>query len=417
MKKKALNLRVSYRYVFYCLALLVLMLFPHKGFCQEATNGGNTTAQELVEKGFENVRWVENEKERVYTIENAAYKLNGVGIANAVNIIQKMGLPEDKTCKVIVTDLNVPQISLTYTPVKGDSVQKAEMEDWQVSYDVDKKSWNEVKKEKKKNSSLFKVDILLYPQLYFKNLIITQVYQVLLEFSPAIEISLWPGMKLTGQIIFPVYNDGYYGAAERIRPGYITLEQNFRLPYNIRAKATVGIFDYKTYGGEINLFYPFKDQRFSLEGTYGYVGFGYFNGFNFIYNGIHRDYFSVGGNFYWPKYNTEFKLRGEKYLLKEKGVRFEVIRHFRYASIGFYAEKAEYAKTNGGFRVFVALPPYKQKRHKYWPRVSTSLGTGISYNAGNEQYYYQMPYSNANKNIMRQNSFNPYFIKSKLLNF
>ena len=104
-------------------------------------------------------------------------------------------------------------------------------------------------------------------------------------------------------------------------------------------------------------------------------------------------------------------------LLKEKGVRFEMIRHFRYASIGFYAVKAEHANSNGGFKFIVALPPYKYKRHKYIPRVSTSLGTGITYNAGNEKYYYKMPYSNASDNIMQQNSFNPYFIKSELLNF
>ena len=34
-----------------------------------------------------------------------------------------------------------------------------------------------------------------------------------------------------------------------------------------------------------------------------------------------------------------------------------------------------------------------------------------------EKYYYKMPYSNASDNIMQQNSFNPYFIKSELLNF
>ena len=168
---------------------------------------------------------------------------------------------------------------------------------------------------------------------------------------------------------------------------------------------------------DLNLFYPFKDERFSLEGRIGYVGFGYWHGFKFRYNDKYTTYWSVGGNFYWPRYNTQFKLRAEQYLLKEKGVRFEMIRHFRYASIGFYAVKAEHANSNGGFKFIVALPPYKYKRHKYIPRVSTSLGTGITYNAGNEKYYYKMPYSNASDNIMQQNSFNPYFIKSELLNF
>lgn len=38
-----------------------------------------------------------------------------------------------------------------------------------------------------------------------------------------------------------------------------------------------------------------------------------------------------------------------------------MIRHFRYASIGFYAMKAEHANSNGGFRFQVALPFYKTK--------------------------------------------------------
>jgi hypothetical protein len=102
--------------------------------------------------------------------------------------------------------------------------------------------------------------------------------------------------------------------------------------------------------------------------------------------------------------------------MSEHGVKFEMIRHFRYASIGFYAMKAEWAKSNGGFRFQVALPPYRQKRHGYIPRISTSNNMGIAYNAGNERYYYREYRAEASDNIMESNSFNPYFIKSELLN-
>ena len=126
---------------------------------------------------------------------------------------------------------------------------------------------------------------------------------------------------------------------------------------------------------------------------------------------------SLGGNFYWPRFNTLFTLKAEQYLLKEKGGRFEMIRHFRYCSIGFYAMKAEHAKANGGFRFQVALPPYKYKRRGHIPRVNTSTNMGIAYNAGNERYYYKDYKAEASDNIMERNSFNPYFIKSELLNF
>jgi hypothetical protein len=78
--------------------------------------------------------------------------------------------------------------------------------------------------------------------------------------------------------------------------------------------------------------------------------------------------------------------------------------------------KAEKANSNGGFRVQVALPPYKQKRHKYIPRISTSKNMGIIYNAGNERYYYKQYRAESSDNIMENNRYNPIYIENNLLN-
>ena len=116
----------------------------------------------------------------------------------------------------------------------------------------------------------------------------------------------------------------------------------------------------------------------------GYTGAGRWDGFKFQYDpSLWRDVV-FGENFYWPRFNTQFTLKAEQHLLKEKGIKFDMIRHFRYCSIGFYAMKAEHAKANGGFRFQVALPPYKYKRKGYVPCVNISTNMGISYNAGNE---------------------------------
>lgn len=380
--------------------------------------GAEAAVEELVSMGFENVRWTENDNERIYTFENDVYRANGVGIAKAIDVIQKMGLPTDKRCKVIVTNLDVPELSLTYQPNGNDTTTVGNRAGWQTSYDID--GWNEVKKVKLKNSSRFKVDIVVYPQLSFKNLIITQIYQALFTLNPAIEVSFWQGMKLTGQVIIPVYNDGYGYLNDRVKPGFITLSQSFRLPYNIKGKATVGYFSTDRYGGDLMLFYPLKwDQRFSFEGRAGVTGIGYWDGFHLHYDRDLSVTWSLGGNFYWPQFNTQFSLKGEQYLMGEKGVKFEMVRHFRYASVGFYAQKGQHAKSNGGFRFQILLPPYKYKRlkNKYIPRVTTSSQMGIVYNAGNEQYYYRQYRSAADENIMNNNSFNPYFIKSELSSY
>ena len=178
---------------------------------------------------------------------------------------------------------------------------------------------------------------------------------------------------------------------------------------------TIGCFNLDRYGVDLALNRPFKDERFAVEGRIGLTGIGYWDKFNYHYDRDLALTWSVGGSFYWPRYNTQFILRAHQFILQEKGVKFEMIRHFRYASVGFYAEKAEHAKSNGGFRFQVALPPYKQKRHKYIPRISTSKNMGIAYNAGNERRYYKEYRAEASDNIMENNGFNPYFIKSELL--
>ena len=87
-------------------------------------------------------------------------------------------------------DNNVPQISLYYQPTVADSISEVDRKDWEVSYDLGK-NWRKQVKGKKLNSSLFKVDITVYPELSLKNLVITQIYQVLFNLSPAIEVSFW----------------------------------------------------------------------------------------------------------------------------------------------------------------------------------------------------------------------------------
>ena len=41
----------------------------------------------------------------------------------------------------------------------------------------------------------------------------------------------------------------------------------------------------------------------------------------------------------------------------------------------------------------------------------------MAYNAGNERNYYKTYRTQPSDNIMQNNSFNPYFIKSELLNY
>ena len=393
--------------------LLLCCLYPSLGYGQT----GDATVDALVEMGFENVGWTEDDNERVYVLQNSAYRLNGIGIGRAVDVIQSMGLPDKKACRIIVLDNNMPQMSLCYEPIIGDTVPQAERRDWVASYDLGE-SWKSVRRAERKNSSLYKIDVLVYPDLSLKNLVITQIYQVLFNLSPAIEISLWRGMKLSAQVVIPVYNDGYGRRAGRVHPGFITAQQELRLPHNIWLTGTVGLFNNERFGADLRVKHALEaDERFSFEARVGATATGRWDGFEWRYGTNVRWTWALAASFYWPRRNLESKLSVAQYLLGEKAERFDMIRHFRYASIGFYGLKAKGVKANAGFRFQIALPPYRYKRRGYIPRVMPAGHFGLSYNAGNEQYYYRGYRSTADENFMGENSFNPYYIKSEILNF
>lgn len=365
-----------------------------------------TAVNTLVNMGFTNVRMKDVAGERIYTIENSTYKVSSEGLALALECIQQEGLASDRVNKVIVTREDVPQVAVVYLPEK---------EDWHATYDVGD-SWDHIRKEKKRNDSKYQVNLLLYPQISFQNLVITQIYYVLVNLNPTVEVSLWPGAKATAQLKIPIYNDGYGTYEGKIHPGFLTLSQRFRLPwYEMRGKLTVGCFNSDRYGADLQLNAPLPDPRFMVHARAGVVGVGYWSGMKLHFDTDLYKVYSLGGSFFWPRYNTQFTLSAQKWLLGDKGLKFEMITHFRHFSVGLYAMKAtdKGASANGGFRFQLALPPYARKKIRANVNIGTSNQMGLIYNAGNERYYYKEYKAEASDNIMEANELNPLFLQNE----
>ncbi len=373
---------------------------------QEAGALRDSVVQRLVEAGFANIRSAETGDCIVYSIENDSYKLPAEGFARACRIIEGAGLPSGRQVKIVGTDYGIPELTITYSPETGS---------WHSSGRLDE-SWELVRKEKKYNDSFGKVDIVIYPQVSLKNLIINQVYQSLWQLSPAVEVSLWPGMKFSYQLKFPVFSDGYGNDERIVHPGMITLSQRFRDPWhlNLRGRLSVGSFAGGRYGMALEMAYRFPNERFSIDTQLGLLGVYYWSGFKFRYSRELDFRWNVAANYYCPSLGTQFTLRLQQFLAGETGVKYEMIRHMRRCSIGLYAEKAPVAQLNVGFRFQLALPPYRQKRRGYVPRVITSGQMGMTYNANNEQYYYKEFRTEASDNIMSRNAFSPYYIDAQL---
>ena len=412
------------------LALAAQSAAPADSVSLEAAFRMEDTARRLVDAGFANVRAVETEEFTVFTLENDAYKIPAEGFVRAVEIIEASGVDTSRPVKIIGTSYKVPEVTITYNPEAGT---------WLSTKRLDA-SWDAVKGQPMLNNSFGKTDIAVYPQVSLKNLIITQVYQSLWSLCPTLEVPLWPGAKFTYQVKVPIVNDGYGDNEAWPHPGFITLSQRFRDPWhlNVLGKATVGIFNSNYVGASLELAYWFPNERFWVDAKLGVldlIRFGPSNTFIegkrlkgplpewlvgfWMHPNANPDWhfcWNVAFNYYCPALQTQFLLRAERFVRRDYGLKFEMIRHFRRCSIGFYAMKGPdpAQHTNGGFRFQIALPPYRHARHGYLPRITTSGQMGMSYNANNEQYYYKEFRSEASDNIMSKNYYNPYYINAAL---
>jgi hypothetical protein len=298
-----------------------------------------------------------------------------------------------------------------------------------VSYDLGQ-GWELVKGKERKNSSLYKVDLVVYPMFSFKNGRLSVPYQVRFNVNPTIETSLWKGGRVTAQLVIPVVNDFGY-KYDDVRPGYLTVSQTVRLPYNIFVTGTAGCFSGNRNGFDVNVEYFPKLKDFWFDARASYTWFGEWgewkNGknlhpFKFGYDrNSGRVTWNIGANYYLREFNSQLSVRAEKYIQGECGVRLDLIRHMKNCSIGFYGmyvpSDDHNEGVNGGFRFVVKLPPYKYKRRGYVPRVTTSSIWGFEYNAGGTFVYGQSFKANAQMNMSEAIKYNPAYLEQELLNF
>ena len=107
------------------------------------------------------------------------------------------------------------------------------------------------------------------------------------------------------------------------------------------------------------------------------------------------------------------EVRVEKFLAGDIGVRADMTRHFRCASIGFYVMKNDYDNLDGGFHFSILIPPMKYKRKRV--RVTPAKYFNMEYKAAGLFFNGKSYKTNPGQNKAEEN-FNPYYIKSQIQN-
>ncbi|MCC8089052.1 MAG: YjbH domain-containing protein [Rikenellaceae bacterium] len=345
----------------------------------------NRIERQLADAGFENVRFFETDSISYIFVDGRSFRSREVNLEIISREIRDLSgyIPHDKVSVVFTYDRE-PQLVLS--SVK-DSVGEfsGNIGSWNINYET-KNAVNIIKHldvvgragSKFYNNSAGKIDFIIYPEFHFRNVRLDIMYQTQLNISPAIEINLWRGSKFTGQIIFPIINE-YEREYDQVRPGFVNLSQDFKIPGNIFARATIGSFNTERLGADIKVYKPFG-QRWGIYAEAGITGriLYYYSGWR--HTPIKKFTGSLGGNYFIDCFDLMLDARVARFLGKDIGVEGKITRYFKWAVMGFYLQKTEKVNYNGGFYFSIAIPPYRQKRKKYI-RVSPLPYYELVYNA------------------------------------
>ena len=386
-------------------------------------NSHRLSAQDSVEKiinrsvsaGYENVRVLSQGKTLNISYENNIYRNKSLGLSNILENLSHTGYDTLNVVTlyndlpIIVTKIN----SEDFRRVKaGPGAFKKISPSFQVSYRTDN-TWKILESNKPVNSHINKFDLVFYPQIYVMNVLLTQIYEVQLNIAPALEVSLWRGMKFTGQVIFPLATHWVFGEdGNVVRPGIISLAQEFRLPGTIIGRAVIGKFNQQRYGADFSLTHYLLKGRAYLKINGGYTGeYQYMKGEWFRNNLKTVTGFLKAGYYYTP-FNMQLDASGGRYLNGDYGLRGDCTRYFGETAVGFFAMLGS-GKLNGGFHFTIPIGSRKFKKNRTFQMRAPSY-FAWEYNAGTDFYYGQIYKTRPDENRVEQ-FYNPNLLIKNLL--
>lgn len=205
------------------------------------------------------------------------------------------------------------------------------------------------------------VDIFCGVDLNYRDIFHNKAYEFLINLTPGIKWYMGKGWQVAGQAYVPVYNDfgDYY---KRVRLNMAVLSKEVYWKGHWFLKASGGLFGSERYGLDLKGMY-LVNNWLALEAQAGWTGFCS------MANGWHastpkRWTALVGADVYLNRFQTQFRLRGGRYVYKDYGAQLEIMKHFKHCTVTVYGEYSDLWGKNGGFKVIMMIPPYKRKYRK-----------------------------------------------------
>lgn len=378
---------------------ILFLLFGNISVPASNTDLKEDIIQKLALNGFENLRVKIADKNVIVAYENRVYRFDAEGVKEVLKIIspelsvdQKIILiPLNRKIPLVVIEAEVSDCRIY---LKGELSGKGFAERLKINFNTDE-IFNQIKDEELVNSSSFRFDIVLKPQVNFVfgpyvKPVITQINLV-----PGIKTSWWKGMNLNYEVIIPVFNE--FGSREdSVRPGIMALNQVFRFDNDFFISASAGYFTQNRYGIDFDFRKYFMNGDMSFSLNFGTTSIASFSGMTKLY---YYDAFKITGaaafEYRISEYDLTLGISAGKFLMGDESFRFDINREFNEIEIGFFAIRSRDGISNGGINISIPLFPshywkpaavrLKSDENFYWSYLVKSDSDqliGLKYNTG-----------------------------------
>lgn len=226
-----------------------------------------------------------------------------------------------------------------------------------------------------------KVEFFMGVDLNYRDITHGSHYEFLVNLTPGIKYRPWRHTQIVAQALIPVFNQ--YGDYYRLpRLNVLTISQELLLFKHLALKPTIGLFTRERWGIDVKAMYPLRPWvAFELQaGCTGYLSMA--NGWKL--SPLSKFLVLGGVDFYLPRWNTQFRLVGGRFLYEDWGACIEGSRHFKHATVGAFVQYSNRQKTtflnslNMGFNITFALPPYNRRNRVATVRPASAFQ--LSYN-------------------------------------
>ncbi len=400
----------------YSLALALFLVISSVDYGYDNSSIKENLIRKLSGHGFENIRVKVDEQLVIIAYENRVYRFDVEAVKEVLNIVvpelsdvQKIILiPENRKIPLVTIEILLADCKNYFdSKITG----KEFGEKLNIDFNVDR-IYHELEEEELENSSSFRFDVALKPQLNFEfgpyeKPVISQINIV-----PELKTSWWKGMNFNYELIVPLVNE-FGTRGDSVRPGIVTLNQVLRLPDDYFISASAGIFTQNRYGLDFEMKKYFLNGEFNLGFNLGLTSFALFTGMTRI---LYYDAFAWTGSFSCEyrisKYDLTLGLTAGRFLKGDESIRFDINREFGEIEIGFFAIRSRDGISNGGINITIPIFP-----SHYWKpnfvRLRTNENFFLSYLVkSNTDQLIGLRYNTGSRLGFFNKKLNPMFIKN-----